>query len=254
MRLRNDFKFGFGIETRADGEDGIALTAITNGPKGVGILATSNTGLGIYGSSQSGRGVLAESHEFIGLHAKGDSLAGLFEGDIEIKHKDGSDQMNHGLRLENDGTNKNWWNFHVADGGGHLFLFSKQEGSSSVGNFSDLSGSYFATSDRRVKKNFEDLQYTLPRIQGLSPKKYHFKSQEDHEQKYIGLIAQEVNEIFPELVSYDEEADLYSMDYATLSVVAIKAIQELSQRLEYTSRELESLKNQILKTEKYEVE
>ena len=70
----------------------------------------------------------------------------------------------------------------------------------------------------------------------------------DIDRKYIGLIAQDVKELFPEFVNYNEDEDAYTMDYAGLSVVAIQAIKELKQEnedLKTRVTELETLKTEI---------
>ena len=66
----------------------------------------------------------------------------------------------------------------------------------------------------------------------LQPVSYNFISQKDEEKKYLGLIAQDVEKLFPEFVNYNEESDTYTLDYAGLSVVAIQAIKEQQKRIE----------------------
>ena len=100
-----------------------------------------------------------------------------------------------------------------------------------VGSFDDVSGIYSAISDKRVKNDIEDLYSVLDKVLLLKAKKYHFLSQSEQDNKYIGFIAQEVLPLFPELVGYNEETDRYNLDYATFSIVAIKAIQEQQNEL-----------------------
>ena len=63
-----------------------------------------------------------------------------------------------------------------------------------------------------------------------------------NEKKYIGLVAQDVKKIYPELVSYTEEEDVYQLDYSATGIIAIKAVQELKKEVELLSKE-----NKILK-------
>ena len=51
-------------------------------------------------------------------------------------------------------------------------------------------------------------------------------------EKKIGLIAEEVAPIFPELISYNEEGLPESIDYDKLTPVLIKAIQDLNFKIE----------------------
>ena len=205
----------------------------TNEGGGVGIEVTSN-----------GTAISAHSTNGAGIDARG-STAGFFIGDVEIYHQTGTSKHLKGLRLINNVSPFNWWNFHVDEGGGHLFLYSKEKLDVSVGNFSDNSGTYFATSDRRTKKHISPLRNTLDFVKLLKPKTYLFNEQSEEEAKFIGLIAQEVQLYFPELVSHDVKTDLYSMDYASLSVVAVKAIQEQQQIIENQQKVIDQLVSRV---------
>lgn len=57
--------------------------------------------------------------------------------------------------------------------------------------------------------------------------------------EYLGLIAQNVNEIYPKLVQFDEEEDTYRLDYTGTGVIAIKAVQELKKENEELKAQLE---------------
>ena len=96
------------------------------------------------------------------------------------------------------------------------------------GTFDTEDGAYTNVSDLRVKKNIKDFGPALANVNQLRPVRYHFKNQEDSADKTIGFIAQEMNDLFPELVKYDDASDVYTLNYSGVSVVAIKAIQELS--------------------------
>ncbi|MCK4981235.1 MAG: tail fiber domain-containing protein, partial [Candidatus Delongbacteria bacterium] len=120
------------------------------------------------------------------------------------------------------------------------------------GDFDNVSGAYTSVSDKRLKKNIEDYKNILDKVMLLKPKEYNFISQSDKDKKYIGLIAQEVKELFPSFVHHSEEDDTYTMDYAGLSVIAIQAIKEqqisieenkkLETRIEHLELEIEEIK------------
>ena len=112
------------------------------------------------------------------------------------------------------------------------------------------------TSDRREKENIKSLNYGLKDILRLSPVKYIWKTGEDKSQK-VGLIAQEVATVIPEVVS-GLKADgsvgeqRLGMNYAELVPVLINAIKEqqqiidqLNQNVNSISAELASLKKQF---------
>ena len=47
----------------------------------------------------------------------------------------------------------------------------------------------------------------------------------------IGLIAQEVEKIIPQVVNYNQETDLKSVSYANLVPLLINAIKELNKKI-----------------------
>ena len=89
-------------------------------------------------------------------------------------------------------------------------------------------------SDRRLKENIVDCRHkALDYIQQFQFKEYDWKKQEDRPQQAhtkIGLIAQEVQAVDPTLVY--ENGDTLNLDNLRLTTMALKAIQELNQRLE----------------------
>lgn len=88
---------------------------------------------------------------------------------------------------------------------------------------------FFDTSDERLKNFGENISVDFEKISKL--KKAYFTFKDDKEQKqHIGVSAQEVKEIYPELVSEDEKGYL-SVDYAKLSVVALSAVDKLNNEL-----------------------
>tara|TARA_R110002167_G_scaffold302782_1_gene507094 strand:- start:560 stop:1621 length:1062 start_codon:yes stop_codon:yes gene_type:complete len=80
-------------------------------------------------------------------------------------------------------------------------------------------------SDRRLKKNIKDIDYGLDTIMSLNPKQYDWKEDNRHD---IGFIAQEVEEVIPEIVKDNEWFDekIKTLDYEKLTAVLIKAVQE----------------------------
>lgn len=89
-------------------------------------------------------------------------------------------------------------------------------------------------SDIRLKENIVDCKRkALDYIQQFQFKEYDWKKQEDRPRQAhtkIGLIAQEVQTVDPTLVY--ENGDTLNLDNLRLTTMALKAIQELNQRLE----------------------
>ena len=158
--------------------------------------------------------------------------------------------LNGGITLENQNNNK--WLLHNDVPSNSLFLMYNGD---LKGSFNDANGDYSASSDRRLKKNIEDMEPVLDKVNQLSPKTYHFKTQADSDKRNIGFIAQEVLEVFPESVTYSESKDVYGVDYNDFAVVSIQAIQELTEivkdqqkQIDELRLELESAKSQVSDT------
>ena len=87
-----------------------------------------------------------------------------------------------------------------------------------------LSGDLTINSDERLKDNIQPLGSTLDKLHQIEGKTYSFKKDEEHTPK-IGVLAQEVQLVFPELVT--EGADgILSVNYQGLVPVLINAINE----------------------------
>ena len=117
-------------------------------------------------------------------------------------------------------------------------------------------GDWTVTSDRRFKKNIEDMEPVMNDLMKLRPVTYHYKRNADDEPKIVGFIAQEVQEVFPELV-YSEDGTQLALARADYAILAVKAIQEqqktiadLENKLEKEASENEELKKMILELAK----
>lgn len=55
---------------------------------------------------------------------------------------------------------------------------------------------------------------------------------------HLGFIAQEVNEVLPEIVEYDDSTDVYSMDYKKIIPVLVEAIKEQQEQISLLNAEI----------------
>jgi len=110
------------------------------------------------------------------------------------------------------------------------------------------------TSDRRMKKNIQNLRYGLKEVMNLQPVSYNWKDSA-HKENKIGLIAQDVRKVIPEVVVGDETKETLGMNYAELVPVLINAIKEQQKQIDElkkekikeqnTQKELEGLKEDM---------
>jgi hypothetical protein len=86
-----------------------------------------------------------------------------------------------------------------------------------------------AFSDIRLKQNVISIDGSLAKIEGLRGVSYELKN--DPGVPHLGLIAQEVKEVVPEVVLHDSASDMYKVSYQSLIPVLIEAVKELSERV-----------------------
>jgi hypothetical protein len=121
-------------------------------------------------------------------------------------------------------NSSNYWAF-LHDGSNSRLFFGFNAVSKSY--IDSSSGAYTAVSDSRLKENVIPLSSGLSEVLKLNPVTYNFISDEN-KAKQIGLIAQEVLPVIPEVVGVptDIEKDNYGLNYAGLTPILVKAIQE----------------------------
>jgi hypothetical protein len=98
------------------------------------------------------------------------------------------------------------------------------------------SGNVISVSDERVKIDIETIQNALSKVLNLRGVSY---TKKDSGAKQIGVIAQEVNKVIPEVVSYTETDDRYSVAYGNLVGLLIEAIKEQNVRIIALEEKLE---------------
>ena len=108
--------------------------------------------------------------------------------------------------------------------------------SNNTGYYADLNGTTYcynlqsattvkADSDRRIKDNIETITNALDKVIRLRGTTFTRTDLVDKNKKHIGLIAQEVLEVIPEVVG-GSEGTKYSVAYGEIVAVLIEAIKE----------------------------
>jgi hypothetical protein len=114
------------------------------------------------------------------------------------------------------------------------------------------------TSDVRYKKNVKPLKNSLGKIEQLKGISYEWKKDEFPKKKFsknkqIGLIAQDLEAVIPELVHTDNDG-YKSISYNKLTVILLEAIKELksqnNNQIELLKSEIKNLQNDIKKLKK----
>lgn len=106
------------------------------------------------------------------------------------------------------------------------------------------SGGFYESSDERLKNFGDDIEVDLDKLSILSKKYFTWKDDESNTQ-HIGVSAQEVQAIYPELVEVIDEEGHLSVSYDKLSVVALKGIDVLNDKVKSLEERLERLEKLI---------
>ena len=103
---------------------------------------------------------------------------------------------------------------------------------------------FTSSSDLRLKKNIAPLKGTLEKL--LQVKSYSFDwIDEEHGSSNIGFIAQEVMELFPEVVFQNQTDLYYRVNYPQFVPILVEAIKEQQEQIDGLREENEYLKEQL---------
>ncbi|MBN1927239.1 MAG: tail fiber domain-containing protein [Prolixibacteraceae bacterium] len=116
-------------------------------------------------------------------------------------------------------------------------------------------------SDQRLKDNFRIIESPLNKVLLMNGQKYDYISEpfdtigdEKEKQKRVkmkkdklGFVAQELKEILPEAVVYEEDEDRYYIDYDAIIPVLTEAIKEQQTTIEELTARIEALESKTVK-------
>jgi hypothetical protein len=104
-------------------------------------------------------------------------------------------------------------------------------------------GAWNNDSDVRMKKNIATINQALDKVQSLRGVNFEWKETVHHEDGLqMGFIAQEVEEVIPEVVS--NGGDSYSMQYSPLTALLVEAVKEQQQIINDLKQRVQTLENQ----------
>jgi hypothetical protein len=193
-------------------------------------------------------------------------------GTSNVDFWNSSDPNNGAAALGTTNRGYDWRNFQASGANcvANLMMTLDGDGDLTLARYAGTGGRAYAfgfnnISDGRTKTNFSAVENnTIDKIMQLKPLRYQFY-QLDYEPNNklvisndlapaneVGLIAQEVYQLFPEVVSKptDEKKELWGIDYSKLSVYLVKAMQEQQQMINDLKGQVSDLKNQLSKGSK----
>jgi hypothetical protein len=128
---------------------------------------------------------------------------------------------NLGYRIQTD--EQGGWRWQFVDGGNNEYFGVDYPS----GNLIAL-GTITEQSSLRYKENIINLESITDKVDRLRPVRYNKIGNTNTE---IGLIAEEVAEVFPEFVNYNADGEAESLNYTRLSVVLLQTVKELSDKI-----------------------
>ena len=199
---------------------------------------------------------------------RGEGLAGwdsyrpitIFQGDkVGINNESPAEDLHivhgtngsysKGLRIQRSGGS--YWAIGVDYSGDLIFDYNRGDSGTWIGYVNDSNGAWVSTSDKKLKKDIEPMAPVLDRLDRLKPSRYRFKTQEEDEPRSYGFIAQDVEALFPDMVSNEKEQ--LGLNYSDFAVLSVKAVQELraekDRELADKQGEIDDLKARLAKLE-----
>ncbi len=112
----------------------------------------------------------------------------------------------------------------------------------------NIDGTLYQASDKRFKKNIETIENALDNTLKLRGVSYNWKDKNKSQHTQIGVIAQEVEEVYPEFV-HTKEDGYKAVNYAQMTAVLIEAVKELNAKVEALEGENTELKAELSKVD-----
>ena len=163
--------------------------------------------------------------------------------------------------VSNHGNGSNYYNQTIIMPFWGVPQYSRREGGNNVGpwtfwttenlNPNSISGNFYASgsitaggdvtaySDARVKENVHTVENALDKTLRMRGVTYNRTDSDDKKTK-VGVIAQEMLEVLPEVVNQDN-AGMYNVSYGNIVGVLIEAIKEQQQQIEDLKSKLDAL-------------
>lgn len=137
-------------------------------------------------------------------------------------------------------ANRFWTRIEGRPDGIHI-----KEGNPANDIYYAVNASAFNTnSTRRAKREIRESPYGLAEVRQLSPVRFKYKA-DPTDSDEIGLIAEEVVNVLPEVVAVDEAGEPSAIDYSKLSVVLLEAVKQQQEQIESLERLRGSLERKL---------
>lgn len=222
--------------------NGAALTALNAANIATGALADARLSSNVALLNRSPQTFSGANNTFTGNLGLGQTSTGA---KLHIKAQSANSRDN-GIRLEH-ALNTNRWNIHTEEQFNNLtFSFNDQFPGGNYSYMNATQAGLISVSDRTAKKDIAPLTGALEHVARLRPVSFRYKSAPEDSPPNYGFIAQEVEEVYPDLVL--ENNGLKTLASNSLTAINTRAVQELNAKHEADVKALRE-ENETLRKE-----
>ncbi len=103
------------------------------------------------------------------------------------------------------------------------------------------------SSSRRFKEDIQDMGEASSGLLRLRPVSFHYQKAFDDGSKPIqyGLIAEEVEEVYPDLVAHSADGQIESVKYQVLDSMLLNELQKQAEKIRQQAEQNRSLENRL---------
>jgi len=241
-------------------DSGTVPSARLSGSYAIDITGNANTldsinSTGFLNSSNTGTGDMSTNGDLVSGRGSGGVALTVNDGygnaNVTWNHQNGTPEQNgNAARIEvnTDSTTNANMNFEIGQNvaGGVTTGLSTVANMNFNGNFV-AQGEVTAYSDRRVKDNIKTVENALSKV--LASRGVTFtriEANKDPDRVHLGVIAQEIQETFPEVVNEMEDGTL-TVSYGNLAGAFIEAFKEQQTQIEDQAAEIAELRAMVEK-------
>lgn len=160
---------------------------------------------------------------------------------LHVFQTSGSGSSISGIRLESN--NFDYWRMAINNADDYEMYYN----GTLKATLSHTSGDWSSPSDSTLKKNIKTHTPILDKVNQLRPVTYQMKEDAATDPVIHGFVAQEVNEIFPELIS--PIGDKMGLKYQQFTALAIQSIQELTAKNNELEQKVSDLEERLSRME-----
>lgn len=187
----------------------------------------------------------------------GNENGGGFNSYIDFRPSSSGDYEGRIIYTDNAANNVKGLSLYGGNNGNgfHPDIFINGEGNVGIGNGEPSSklhvaGTITEDSDIRLKENLRDIEDPIDKIKRLNGVTFNWQNKEKYnDKKQIGLVAQEVEKVFPEAVITDSKG-YKSVSYSRMVTPLIEAIKKQQEMIEKQERENQKLRERLAAIEK----